>query len=290
MKVTLLGCGGSSGVPLANGTPGGYWGNCDPLEPKNRRMRASAFVETQGKRILIDTSPDLREQILRFGIQGVDAVLFTHSHADHCHGIDELRVMRYAQQNSIPAYMDSVTHQELTARFAYAFESSHKDHALYPALMSDRSFAGPFDAVGVPVVPFKQDHGNVHSMGFRIGDFAYSTDVVQLSDEAIEILQGLDFWIVDCLRFEPHPTHAHFDRTMAWIEAVRPKRAVLTHLNHSVDYHVIKERCPPGVEPGYDGLVLEVAEAATGQGAEQGPNLADDGAALYSASQKLSGR
>ena len=281
MKVTLLGCGGSSGVPLANGTPGGHWGNCDPQEPKNRRMRASVFLETQGKRILFDTSPDLREQILRFGIGGIDAVLFTHSHADHCHGIDELRVMRYAQQASIPAYMDRKTHQELLLRFEYVFESSHKDHALYPALMDDRAFDGPFEAVGVPVTPFVQDHGNVHSMGYRIGDFAYSTDAVRLSDEAIEILQGIDLWIVDCLRFEPHPTHAHFDRTMEWIEAVRPKRAVLTHLNHSVDYHVIKERCPPSVEPGYDGLVMELADAAG-----QGTDLADSGVALYSASQK----
>ena len=262
MKVTLLGCGGSAGVPLPTGTPGGHWGNCDPNEPKNRRLRASVHVETQGRGILIDASPDLREQIIRFGIEHIDAVLFTHSHADHCHGLDDLRGFRYRREDSIPAYMDPVTYDELLARFHYAFDSSHKRHALYPALMSDRRFEGPFEAAGVPVIPFHQDHGNVHSMGFRIGDFAYSTDVVELSDEALSMLGGLELWIVDCLRFDPHPTHSHFERTMGWIERVKPKRAVLTHLNHTVDYNVIRERCPPGVEPGYDGMTFELAERA----------------------------
>lgn len=263
MKVTMLGCGGSGGVPLASGAPGGHFGEgVDPDEPKNRRRRVSVLVETQGRKILIDCSPDLRAQILDFGVDRLDAVLFTHAHADHCHGLDELRALSYAQRRPIPAYMSAATRAALTARFDYAFSSSHGQAQLYPAIMEDHEFDGSFRAAGVPVVAFDQKHGRVYSSGFRIGGFAYSTDCAELDERAFAALEGVDTWIVDCLRFAPHPTHAHFERTMAWIEQVRPRRAVLTHMNHTMDYASVAARCPAGVEPGYDGLVLQLPEAS----------------------------
>lgn len=261
MKITVLGSGGSGGVPLPGSEPGGIWGNADPANPKNRRMRVSVLVETQGKTLLIDTSPDLREQALRFGILRLDAVLYTHAHADHTHGLDELRAFAFSQKEPVPAYMSEETRQLLTLRFDYAFVSSRPQQRLYPAIMEDLSFEAyaPFDAAGVPVTAFPQDHGNVTSWGFRIGDFAYSTDAVGLDDKAFETLSGVKLWIVDCLREEPHPTHSHFAQTLEWIERVKPERAILTHLNQSVDYAELAAKCPPGVEPGYDGLAVEIS-------------------------------
>lgn len=260
LRVTLLGSGGSGGVPLPDGSPGGYWGAADPKEPKNRRTRVSVLVEQEGRRLLIDTSPDLREQLIARRVPGLDAILFTHAHADHCHGLDDLRSLSYRQGGPIPAYMDRATHKALTTRFDYAFTSSHTGARLYPALMQDHEIrvGHPFTAAGFEVLAIHQDHGNVHSLGFRIGGFAYSTDVVRLDETAFAALAGLDLWIVDCLRYEPHPTHSHFASTLEWIRRLKPKHAVLTHLNQSVDYAKLKADCPPGVEPGWDGLTLEV--------------------------------
>ncbi len=262
MRLTMLGSGGSGGVPLANGTPGGHFGEgVDPDEPKNRRRRVSVLVETRGKTILIDCAPDLRAQLLDHRVARIDAVLFTHAHADHCHGIDELRAFSYSQRGPIPAYMSPRTRAELTVKFDYAFSSSHPQAKLYPAIMTDHAVEGAFEAAGVPVTIFDQDHGNVVSSGFRIGPFGYSTDCVTLDEAAFAALDGIEAWIVDCLRFDPHPTHAHFARTLEWIARVRPQRAVLTHLNHTMDYATVAARCPSGVEPGYDGLVIDLPEA-----------------------------
>ncbi|WP_119165644.1 MBL fold metallo-hydrolase [Algihabitans albus] len=260
MKITVLGSGGSNGVPLAGGRPGGTFGEgVDPEEPKNWRRRVSALVETRDKTILIDCSPDLRLQLLDNRITRVDAVLFTHAHADHCHGLDELRTLSYTQKGPIAAYMSPQTRSDLIGKFDYVFTSSHPQAKLYPAIMADHAVEGAFEAAGVPAVIFDQDHGNVVSSGFRIGPFAYSTDCVTLDEAAFAALEGIEVWIVDCLRFEPHPTHTHFDRTLEWIARVKPKRAVLTHLNHTMDYATVAARCPEGVEPGYDGLVIELA-------------------------------
>lgn len=258
MKVTVLGCGGSGGVPLPDGTPGGHWGACNPGNPKNRRRRVSVLVEEGGRRLLIDCAPDLREQIVEVGLERLDAVLFTHAHADHCHGLDDLRALSYRQGKPIPAYMDPVTHATLTLRFDYAFTSSHTLSRLYPAVLEDRQIrpGERFEAAGFQVLPFSQSHGNTESLGFRIGRFAYSTDVVALDEAAFAALEGVELWIVDCLRYEPHPTHSHFAQTLGWIERVKPRHAVLTHMNHQTDYDRLKADCPPGVEPGYDGLVL----------------------------------
>ncbi|MGF1594558.1 MAG: MBL fold metallo-hydrolase [Kiloniellaceae bacterium] len=258
MKVTVLGCGGSGGVPLAGRDPGGYWGNADPANPKNRRRRVSVLVEQDGTRILIDTSPDLRLQLLDNGITALDAVLFTHAHADHCHGLDELRGLVYGRGAPIDAYMDARTRELLTARFDYAFSSSRSDNNLYPALMNDRIIDGPFEIGGIPVRCFEQQHGPDVTLGFRLGDFAYSTDASALDETAFAAISGAKLWIVDCLRDEPHPTHSHTAQTLEWIARVKPARAVLTHMNERLDYDDLLRRCPPGVEPGYDGLVVEV--------------------------------
>jgi phosphoribosyl 1,2-cyclic phosphate phosphodiesterase len=261
MKLTILGCGGSGGVPLANGTPGGDWGVCDPMNPKNRRTRVSVLLQEADFSALIDTSPDLRTQIIDNGIRRLDAVLYTHAHGDHCHGIDDLRTLRYRQGAPIDAYMDRETRAVLTNRFAYAFMSSANPDSLYRPLMMDRLVEGPFDLGPWKVTPFTQNHGPEESLGYRVGPVAYSTDVKNLDEHAFDVLRGVKVWIVDCLRDDPHPTHSHTAQTLAWISRVKPDRAVLTHLNQQLDYEDLRRRCPSGVEPGYDGLVIDLGPA-----------------------------
>ena len=263
MKVTILGCGGSGGVPVANGTPGGDWGVCDPTNPRNRRRRVSILVqrgqmEEGGTAILLDTSPDLRDQLIDAGVEDLSAVLYTHAHADHCHGLDELRGLVQRRRAPLDAYMSAETRAALTTRFAYAFSSSRDPQNLYRPMMRDRVIDGPFQVGDVRVVPFVQNHGPEDTLGFRLDDVAYTTDAVALDEAAFEVLAGVRLWVVDCLRDDPHPTHSWVAQTFAWIERVKPERAVLTHMNHQIDYEDLKARCPAGVEPGYDGLVIEV--------------------------------
>jgi phosphoribosyl 1,2-cyclic phosphate phosphodiesterase len=260
MRVTILGCGGSGGVPLL----GLGWGACNPDNPRNRRRRVSILVEQGGTTILVDASPDLRQQLLDAGCDRLDAVLFTHDHADHSHGIDDLRFVKRPDGAPLPVYGDAATLATLARRFDYIFRQNESGSGiLYRPFLQPRELAGPFAIGGLSVRSFEQDHGyGTKTTGYRIGNMAYSTDVVGLSESAFALLSGLDLWVVDCLRFEPHPTHAHFDLTMQWIERVRPQHAVLTHLNHSVDYEVLASRCPPGVEPGYDGLAIDIPDAA----------------------------
>jgi phosphoribosyl 1,2-cyclic phosphate phosphodiesterase len=256
MRVTVLGCGGSGGVPLI----GGYWGRCNPDNPKNRRRRVSVLVEEEDTIILIDTSPDVRAQLLDAGVTRVDAVLYTHDHADHSHGIDELRALVHGRDSPIDAFGSDETMTALKQRFGYIFESPPGGaSALYKPILRANVIEAPFDLGNLPIVPFDQDHGfGTRTMGYRLGRMAYSTDVVGLPPAAFEVLAGIDLWIVDCLRLEPHPTHAHFDLTLAWIERVKPERALLTHLNHTMDYDAVAARCPKGVEPAYDGQIVEV--------------------------------
>jgi phosphoribosyl 1,2-cyclic phosphate phosphodiesterase len=253
MRVTCLGSGSSGGVPLINGE----WGACDPSNPKNRRRRASVLVEEEGRRLLIDTSPDLRNQMLDAGVERLDAVLITHDHADHTHGLDDLRAFAF-RQGPIPSYMDAKTAESLRSRFGYAFASKNGDQGLYRAMIDDREITlEPFEAAGFTVRPFLQDHGyGQTTLGFRIGDFAYSTDVVALDEAAFSLLEGTRVWFVDCLQEKPHPTHSHREQTFEWIERVKPEQAVLMHMNHSMDYDALNARCPDGVEPGYDGLSI----------------------------------
>ncbi len=256
MKVTILGCGGSTGVPLI----GGNWGLCDPRNPRNRRLRASILVEDGETRLLVDTSPDLRQQLLATGNGWLDAVLYTHAHADHLHGIDDLRAVNTLRRSAIDAYATPATIAQIRARFAYALASGEPgdESYLYRPCLVMRPIAGPFRAKTVAVEPFEQDHGFGATLGFRFGPLAYSTDVVGLDERAFAVLAGVRVWIVDCLRLAPHPTHAWLDRTLGWIARVRPERAILTHMNHSLDYDALSACCPPGVEPAYDGLTVEL--------------------------------
>jgi phosphoribosyl 1,2-cyclic phosphate phosphodiesterase len=254
MKVRILGCGSSGGVPRV----GGKWGQCDPAEPKNRRRRVSVLIEHEGSTILIDTSPDLREQLLDAGTKQLDAVLFTHAHADHLHGIDDLRGLNRLMQRAIPVYASANTLDDIGQRFDYVFTPIAPGGSFYKPTLTPHAIEGAFELAGLPVVPFEQDHGFSKTLGFRIGGMAYSTDVVDLDDTAFEVLAGVELWIVDCLRYDPHPTHSHVAKTLSWIARVKPRRAVLTHMDTELDYATLRRILPPGVEPGYDGLLIEV--------------------------------
>lgn len=257
MKVTILGCGSSAGVPLI----GCDCGICTGGNPKNNRTRVSVLVETGGKNILIDSSPDLRQQALREKINRIDVVLYTHNHADHTNGLDELRTFNYLSGESIPVYGDSHTLKSLEKRFHYAFlekpDNAWYRPSLVPNVVVDKP-VGSFSAAGVEIGYYELGHGKSKTYGYRIGNFAYSTDCDHISDEAFEALKGLDVWIVDCLRYEPSYSHAHLDLTLSWIARARPKRAILTHMNHEMDYQTLKASLPDGIEPGYDGLKLEL--------------------------------
>jgi phosphoribosyl 1,2-cyclic phosphate phosphodiesterase len=256
MKVTVLGCGPSWGVPAI----GPDWGNCDPSEPRNRRRRCSLLVESRGSRVLIDMSPDLRQQLLDAGTNRVDAVLLTHAHADHLHGIDDLRMAKELDGQPIPLHAEADTLAEVDRRFGYALQPVVPGRPVYRPALTPHVIAGPFTAAGMAVAPFTQHHGYSTTTGFRIGRLAYSTDVVELDDHAFAVLSGIELWIVDCFRRQPHPTHSHLAKTLAWIERVRPHRAVLTHMDQSLDYRELAAELPPGVEPGYDGLTIELAD------------------------------
>ncbi len=252
----MLGCGPSWGVPRI----GGDWGACDPVNPRNRRRRASILVEDGGATILVDTSPDLRAQLLDAGVGRVDAVLFTHAHADHLHGIDDLRGVNRLMKAAIPAYATPSTLAEIERRFGYVFAPLKlgREGNYYKPVLKRCPIDGPFTAAGMRVTPFVQDHGFSQTLGFRFGRFAYSTDVIVLDDAAFQALAGIDTWVVDCIRQAPHVTHSHLDRTLEWIDRVRPRRAVLTHMDETFDYETLRRTLPPGVEPGYDGLVIEL--------------------------------
>jgi phosphoribosyl 1,2-cyclic phosphate phosphodiesterase len=256
MKVTVLGCGASWGVPAI----GPDWGRCDPADPRNRRRRCSLLVESRGCTLLIDCSPDLREQLLDAGAARIDAVLLTHAHADHLHGIDDLRIINKLIGKPLPFYASAAALAEAEQRFAYAFAPAMPGKPLYRPALTPHPIDGPFAAAGMPVVPFAQDHGHGMTLGFRIGPLAYSTDVTALDNHAFEILDGVELWVVDCLRREPHPTHSHVAKTLAWIARVGPRRAVLIHMDQSLDYRELAAELPEGVEPGRDGLVIELPD------------------------------
>lgn len=253
MRVTMLGCGASTGVP----TIGPDWGRCDPNDPRNRRRRVSVLVEIGNIAILIDTSPDLREQLIDARVSRLDAVVVTHAHADHLHGIDDLRPINRMMQSPIPLYADARTLAEIDRRFGYVLEPIPEPGRYYKPTLAPHEIDGPFEIAGIAIVPFAQDHGFSTTLGLRIGSFAYSTDVTELDDAAFAAIAGVELWIVDCLRREPHPTHAHLAKTLAWIARVKPRRAVLTHMDQSLDYRELSAELPSGVEPGQDGLVVE---------------------------------
>lgn len=251
MQAVILGCGTAGGTPRI----GNDWGDCDPGEPRNRRRRASILLRDGDTQVLIDTSPDLRQQALDADLDRLNAVLFTHAHADHAHGIDDIRFFALKTRGPVDAWADPETLAQLQERFGYAFEQD--SNRFYPPILNARQIVGRFQIGDMSVVPFRQKHGPIGTMGFRVGAVAYSTDVQELPEAAFAALAGVDTWIVDCLQRKPHPTHAHLALTLDWIDRVKPRRAVLTHMNTSLDYATLRDELPPGVEPAYDGMVLD---------------------------------
>ena len=256
LKITILGCGSSGGVPRI----GGHWGACDPTNPRNRRRRCSILVERGATKVLIDTAPEIRDQLVDAGVGVLHGVLWTHAHADQAHGIDDLRAVALNMGRQVDVYGDRPTLDLLMDRFGYCFvQPSGSD---YPPILNGRYIDGSvtIDGPGGPVtaIPFHQEHGRIHSLGFRIGPVAYSSDVVDLPEQSFEVLEGVECWIVDALRYRPHPTHAHVERALDWIARVRPRRAVLTNMHVDLDYEALRKALPAGVEPAYDGMVLEL--------------------------------
>jgi phosphoribosyl 1,2-cyclic phosphate phosphodiesterase len=253
MKITILGCGTSSGVPSI----GNNWGACDPSESKNHRLRVSILVEEGDTTLLVDTSPDMRQQLLNCNLQKLDGVLYTHAHADHCHGIDDLRSINWLTQKPVAIYADAITMEELRTKFSYIFEGNKTIAEFYRPGIVPHIIDGKFTIKDIEVTPFLQRHApNLMSLGFRFGDFAYSTDAHKLDDVAFEALRGIKVWVVDCVREKPHPTHSHLEQTLEWIARVKPERAFLTHMNNSMDYATLRAKLPDAVEPAYDGLVI----------------------------------
>ena len=256
MRVTILGCGTSAGVPRVGGPGGkGEWGAANPSDPRNRRSRCSILVQDQGKTVLVDTSPDLRSQLLAAEVERVDAVIWTHDHADQCHGIDDLRPFAL-RQGEIESWSDERTYGVLSRRFGYCFHA--EGNGFYNPIYRHTVISGPFQATGLPVVPFLQDHGTIPSMGFRFGPVGYANDVVMLPEESLQALEGVEVLIVDAMRYRPHPTHAHLDRALEWIDRLKPRRAFLTNLHVDMDYAEVDRTTPSHVTPCHDGLQIDL--------------------------------
>lgn len=254
MEVRLLGSGTSSGVPRV----GNDWGQCDPANPKNRRRRVSILVSHHKARILVDTGPDLREQLLDANIANVDGVIWTHDHADHCHGIDDLRQLYHARGQPVAGYGRRETLDSLLHRFAYAFDGKSG----YPAVASANLLPDHMNLNGISVQVVDQPHGDITTAGLRFDagghSVVYSTDFNEMTPEMENRFKGVDVWIVDSLRRRPHPTHPHLDLALAWIARLQPKRAVLTHMDNSMDYETLRAELPDGVEPGFDGMEIRL--------------------------------
>ncbi|QYJ06082.1 MBL fold metallo-hydrolase [Qipengyuania flava] len=253
MKLLMLGSGTSTGVPRI----GNDWGECDPAEPRNRRSRVSIIVENDaGQRILVDTSTDLRAQLLANGIAKVDAVFWTHDHADHCHGIDDLRVMRYDRSNPLPGFANTVTCQNLRRRFDYIFEGQHG----YPTLMNLKNVLDVQLVAGFSFEFVEMPHGPVTSTGFRFEadgkSIVYATDFSEITPKMVKCFDRADILVVDCLRRKPHPTHANLDLALELSRKAKVRHTVLTHMDKSMDYRSLCNEVPKGVTVGYDGLEM----------------------------------
>jgi phosphoribosyl 1,2-cyclic phosphate phosphodiesterase len=261
VALTLLGCGSSGGVPrVAQG-----WGACDPANPRNNRRRCSALLERVGPDgrtlVLIDTSPDLRWQLIDANISHLDGVLMTHPHADHTHGIDDLRPIVLAMRKRVEMHMDDLTSRDVRAKFGYIFETP--PGSSYPPIVNEKRIVsgevrriegrgGPIDAT-----PFLLDHGDIPALGFRVGGLAYTPDLNGIPAASLRFLENLDVWIIDALRYAPHPSHLSLDEALAWIEKLRPRRAILTNLHTDLDYETLRCRLPEHIVPAYDGMRVE---------------------------------
>lgn len=264
LRATILGSGSSGGVPRI----GGYWGACDPKEPRNRRRRCSLLIEqwdddpARKTTILVDTSPDMRDQLIDANVHWIDGVLYTHDHADQSHGIDDLRMVALNGRRRVDVWMDEATAKTLTSRFDYCFRQAPGSG--YPAILQEHrigKFGEPIRVEGaggtIEAIPFDQDHGGIRSLGFRFGPLAYSSDLVDLPEESFALIEGVDCWIVDALRYTPHPTHAHVERSLEWIARVKPRRGVLTNLHVDLDYRQLSSELPENVEPAFDGMTIQ---------------------------------
>lgn len=260
-SLTILGCGPSGGVPRI----GPMWGKCDPENPKNRRRRCAVLVQKYSKngvtRVLVDTPPDLRDQLIDLRVSELDGVFYTHDHADHTHGIDDLRPVCFSTGRRIPVYGDVATLKSLKSRFRYCF-STKAGSGYSPILRDFKIGSGQTTIVegaggSISILAVHQEHGPAASLGFRIGSIGYSPDVSDLSDMSAQMFEGLDVWIVDALRHAPHPSHFHVKKALKWIERLAPKRAVLTHMTHDLDYDALVRDLPEHIEPAFDGMVID---------------------------------
>lgn len=258
LHFTILGCGSSGGVPRL----GGHWGDCDPNEPRNLRKRCSLLIQRFDEggetAVLIDTSPDLRQQLLDADVGNLDAVVFTHSHADHTHGLDDLRMVVYNRRARLPVYADSPTQNDLINRFGYAFVQPPGSD--YPPILNLNAIDGDIVATGaggtITLSPFEVEHGKIDALGFRIGGVAYLPDVSDIPALVWPMLDDLDCWILDALRRTPHPSHSHLEQSLGWIARARPRRAVLTNMHIDLDYRTVLDETPENVVPAFDGMTL----------------------------------
>jgi phosphoribosyl 1,2-cyclic phosphate phosphodiesterase len=268
LEATILGCGSSGGVPRLGGPDNaGYWGACDPGNPKNRRSRCSLLARRKSNAgettVLVDTSPDMRQQLLDAHCASLGGVLITHDHADQLHGLDDLRMAAIHMRRRIDVHTDAAALATIMTRFGYCFVQP--EGSSYPPICNAHQIKEPFEQFAIdgaggslPVLAFAQTHGHIRSLGFRFGPLAYSSDVNGLDEAAFAALEGVDCWIVDTLRYTEHPSHAHLAQSLAWIERVKPRRAILTNLHVDLDYETLKRELPPGVEPAYDGMRVEL--------------------------------
>ena len=258
LRFTILGCGSSGGVPRL----GGHWGDCDPNNPKNNRTRCSLLIERFSDagttRVLIDTSPDMRQQLLRAGIGELDAVVYTHAHADHVHGLDDLRMIVFNMRQRLPVYADQDTCNALMDRFGYAFVQPKGSS--YPPILDLNLITSAFSIDGaggaMDLTPFSVEHGTIDALGFRCGDLVYLPDVSAMNDAAWQIVQGAECWVVDALRRTPHPTHSHLDQTLEWINRAGVARGVLTNMHVDLDYATVLAETDDHIYPAYDGMQL----------------------------------
>lgn len=261
--LTILGCGSSGGVPRI----GGNWGNCDPQNPKNTRRRCSVLVEKTGPqgttKVLIDTGPDMRQQLIDADVAHLDGVVYTHAHADHVHGIDDLRQLVFLMKERIKVWADKETEGSLISRFGYAFVQPEGSN--YPPILDLHAIRGPFTIDGpggqITLIPIPVEHGQIDALGFRVGALAYIPDVSDIPEESLALLTQLDCFVIDALRYSTHPSHAHLAQTLAWIETLAPTRAVLTNMHIDLDYETLAAQTPDNVMPAFDGMTLPVRGA-----------------------------